>query len=157
MNIEQLELIRQLEEMGEVTFVKKVEDPKVAFANYFSNLDIYGIGSLLNDNHYYDGVSKENYLNLIQIQFESLKSKGIHSLQLISGICNLCKKGCSGFTFLDDDKGFYIDLILEIKNSEIVNFMECMSLKNEFEVTAKKKQIVMKSFKLDEDLDRVPF
>ena len=75
----------------------------------------------------------------------------------IAGVCVGCKKGCSGFTFLDDDKGFYIDLILEVKNSEIVNFMECMCLKNEFEVTAKKEQIVIKPFKLDEDLDRVPF
>lgn len=86
MNNEQLELIRQLEEIGEVTFVKKLEDPKGAFANYFSNLDIHGIGSLLNENNYYDEVSKENYLNLIQLQFESLKSKGIHSSKLISGV-----------------------------------------------------------------------
>lgn len=157
MNKEQLELIRKLEELGEVIIVKKFDDPKEAFANYFSKLDIHGIGSLLNENNYYDEVSKENYLNLIQLQFESLKSKGIHSLKLISGGCNFCKNGCSGFTFLDEINGFYMDLIIEVKNSEIVNFMECMDFKNEFEITAKKEQIVIKPFiKIDKTDDLSP-
>jgi len=157
MELIKLELIQQLEEMGEVVFVKRFEDPRDAFAHYFSKLDINGIDGLLSDKNYYDNVTKLEYLGLINEHFISLKKNEISSLSIIPGKCNGCKNGCSGFTFLDEKEGFYSDFIIEIKNSEIVNFMECFNLINDIEVSYKKEQIIIKPFKLDSDRNNIPF
>jgi hypothetical protein len=155
MNKEQEQLLRQLAQMGDVVFVKKTENSRDAFAYHFSLLDIEGLDSILSDKNYYDGVTKSHYINLIKIQFERLKAEGIHNLKIIPGVCYGCKNGCSGFTFLDENKGFYMDFVVEVKNSEITNFIECFDLKNEVEVSNKREQIVIKPFKID--FDNLPF
>jgi hypothetical protein len=47
MDTEKSKLIQQLEEIGQVTFVRKAENPLEAFAHYFSKLDIHGLGNVL--------------------------------------------------------------------------------------------------------------
>lgn len=157
MDLNKLKLLKQLEELGEVTFVKKFENPRDAFAYYFSKLDINGIDSILSNKNYYDGTTKLEYLNLIKEHFISLKNNDIFALKAYSGICDGCEKGCSGFTFLDEKKGFFMDIIIEVKDSEIVNFMECFNLINDVDVQNKKEQITIKPFKLDSDKDDIPF
>ena len=152
MTPEQLKLIKQLAKLGEVTFVKKFEDPKDTFAYYFSILDINGIDSILNNQNDYDGITKSEYLNLIKEQFVSLNKNGIYSLKAIPGVCDGCEKGCSGFTFLDEKDGFYSDFIIETKNAEIVNFMECFNLKNDVQIINKKELITIKPVKLENDV-----
>ncbi|WP_146739556.1 hypothetical protein [Flavobacterium aciduliphilum] len=141
--------------MGDVVYVKKTENTEAAFAYHFSLLDIEGLDTILSNKNYYDGVTKSYYINLIKNQFERLKAEGIHNLKTIPGVCYGCKNGCSGFTFLDENKGFYMDFVVEVKNSEIINFMECFDLKNEVEVPNKREQIVIKPYKID--IDNLPF
>lgn len=157
MNLKQKKIINQLEKIGEVVFVKKFEEPKDAFAYYFSILDINGIDSLLSNQNNYDGITKLEYLNLIREHFISLKNNDIYALKAYSGVCNGCKNGCSGFTFLDDSKGFFSDIIIEIEDSEIVNFMECFNMVNEVDGLNKIEQLIVKPFKLDSDNYDVPF
>ena len=71
-------LIDELEKIGKVNFVKKIEDPKDAFSHYFSNLDINGIDRILSNQNYYDGITKLEYLNLIKEHFKSLNKNNIH-------------------------------------------------------------------------------
>ena len=52
---------------------------------------------------------------------------------------------------------FYSDIIIETKDAEIVNFMECFNLKNDVEIRNKKEQITIKPFKLDSDGYNIPF
>jgi hypothetical protein len=143
--------------MGNIIFVNKTENPIDTFAYYFSKLDINGIDSILSNQNYYDGITKLEYLNLIKKQFISLKKNGTHSLKAISGVCDGCEKGCSGVTFLDEIEGFFMDLTMKLKDSEIVNLMECHNLKNEVEISNKKEQIFIKPFSLDTDNDKYPF
>jgi hypothetical protein len=157
MNSKHKKIINQLEKIGEVVFVKKFEDSKDAFAYYFSILDINGIDSLLSNQNNYDGITKLEYIDLIREHFISLKNNDIYVLKAYSGVCNGCKKGCSGFTFLDEKEGFYSDFIIETKNDEIVNFMECFNLINETDIINKKEQITIKPFKLDSDRYDIPF
>jgi hypothetical protein len=151
------DLIQQLEELGEVTFVKKAENPLEAFAHYFSKLDIHGLENVLTNQNNYDGISKQEYLELIENSFVSLKDNGIQSLKAIPGVCDGCEKGCSGFTFLDEKGGFFMDFMIKVKDSEIVNLMECYNFKNHVEVPNKLEQIFIKPFTLDTDNDEVPF
>jgi len=157
MTPEQLKLIQQLAELGDVTIIKKTENPIDSFARYFSKLDINGLGTVLNNQNYYDGITKQEYLELIEKHFFSLKNNGIQSLKAIPGVCNGCEKGCSGFTFLDEKDGFFMDFMVKVKDSEIVNLMECFNLVNEIEIPNKLEQITVKPFTLDTDNDKVPF
>ena len=119
MDAEKRKLIQQLEEIGEVTFVKKAENQLEAFAHYFSKLDINGLENVLSNQNNYDGITKQEYLDLIEKHFISLKNYGIQSLKAIPGVCDGCEKGCSGFTFLDEKDGFFMDFI---SNNEISFF-----------------------------------
>ena len=140
-----------------------VENPNIfkddceAFVYYFSTLNSCGLSFLLNDNNIYDDYSKTQWVVMFEKQFKSLRNENIQSLKVVDSVCNGCKKGCSGFTFLDDNFGFYMDLIIELKDSEIVNFMECFNLKNKIKVTNKIEQLFIKPFELDSNLDEVSF
>ena len=157
MKVEKQKLISELEKIGEVIFVKKFENQKDAFAYYFSILDINGVDSILSNQNNYDGITKLEYLNLIKEHFISLKNNNIFALKAYSGVCNGCKNACSGFTFLDESKGFFTDFIIEVKDSEIVNFMECLNMVNEVDGLNKIEQLTVKPFKLDSDNSDVPF
>jgi hypothetical protein len=157
MDAEKRKLIKQLEEIGEVTFVKKAENPIEAFAHYFSKFDINGLVNILSNQNNYDGISKQEYLELIEKHFVSLKGNGIRFLKAIPGVCDGCEKGCSGFTFLDEKGGFFMDFMFKIKDSEIVDLMECCNLKNDIEIPNKLEQIFIKPFILDTDNDEFPF
>ena len=157
MDADKIKLIQQLAELGDVTIVKKTENPIDSFAHYFSKLDINGLENVLSNQNNYDGITKQEYLELIEKQFFSLKSNGIQSLKAIPGVCDGCEKGCSGFTFLDEKDGFFMDFMVKIKDSEIVNLMECFNLVNEVEIPNKLEQITVKPFTLETDNDEVPF
>ena len=148
MNIERKKLLEKLEEFSGSNFEKIFEGALEGFAHYFSKLDINGIDSLLSNYNNYDGVSKEHYLNLINKTFNNLRTEFITSLKAIPGTCNGCIKGCNGYTFIDTRTGVYIDIIIEIKNSKITNFMECYDLKNDNKLY-KKERIVIKQFKVN--------
>ena len=105
------------------SYDKKLWKSKRRFCSLFSKLDLIGIDNLLSSQNHYDGVTKQHYLDLIKQHFENLKTEGIQFLKSINGVCNGCKKGCSGFTFLDENYGFYTDLIIEVEDSEIINFI----------------------------------
>jgi hypothetical protein len=79
-------------------------------------------------------------------------------LSIIGQIYRFCIcKTKKGFTFLDEKEGFFMDLIIEVKDSEIINFMEFFNLINDVDVPNKKEQITIKPFKLDSDKDDVTF
>jgi hypothetical protein len=157
MNIEKIKLIKQLELIAGSKLEKVFEGAREGFAHYFSNFDIDGIDSLLSDYNNYDGVSKEYYVNLIKKEFNNLKREDVYSLKAIPGTCNNCIKGCKGFTFIDEKNGFFYDIIIEVKKSEITNFIECSDLKNEKEEPNKIERIIIKPYDFDNKNDDVPF
>lgn len=147
LDLEKTKLLKQLEQVFDSKIEKIYDGPLDAFAYYFSRLDINGLDSLLSDYNNYDGVSKNHYINLIKQVFSDLKSKGIKSLDAVPGVCKGCINGCTGFTFIDNKTGVYVDIIIEVKNNEITNLMECHDLINEKQLTCKRKRTVIKQFK----------
>lgn len=129
---------------------------KSDFAHFFSNLNSIGLASLLKDDILYDELSKDDWIALFEKQFESFKRNNINYLEPIAGICSGCKKGCSGYTFLDEVSGFYVDFVIEVNEQGIFDFTECVHLKNEIKVTDKKEQIFIKQIPYL-DTDEVPF
>lgn len=111
------------------------------FVHYFSLLDSKGLASILKDNVLYDEQSKQDWIILFENQFESFRENNINHLNSIPGICSGCKNGCSGYTFLDEVDGFYIDIVIDVNEDGAIDFTECVNLKNEIILPNKKEQI----------------
>lgn len=112
-----------------------------AFVYYFSRLDSKGLAFILKDDVLYDEQSKQDWIALFEKQFESFRKNNINHLNPIPGICSGCKKGCSGYTFLDEVDGFFVDIVFEANKERNFDFTECMNLKNEIALPNKKEQI----------------
>ena len=135
----------------------KNSNVKSDFAHFFSNLNSIGLASLLKDEALYDEIPKDDWIALFEKQFESLKRNNIHYLKPISGICSGCKKGCSGYTFLDEVSGFYVDFVIEVNEEGTIDFTECVNLINEIALPNKKEQIYINEKGLYNEIDVVPF
>ncbi|MBP6756830.1 MAG: hypothetical protein KA210_11840, partial [Bacteroidia bacterium] len=130
---------------------------KSDFAHFFSNLNSIGLASLLKDEVLYDELPKDDWISLFEKQFESFKRNDIHYLKSIAGVCSGCKKGCSGYTFLDEVNGFYVDFVIEVNDNGTIDFTECVNLKNEIALPNKKEQIFINEKGLYNEIDGVPF
>ena len=119
------------------------KDDVAAFVHYFGTLDSDGLASILEDDVLYDELTKQDWKTLFEKQFESFRKNNINHLNPIPGICTGCKKGCSGYTFLDEEGGFHIDLVFEVNKEGHIDFTECVHLETEMKITSKKEQIFM--------------
>jgi hypothetical protein len=128
-----------------------------AFVHYFSLLDSKGLASILKDNVLYDEQSKQDWIILFEKQFESFRKNNINFLNPIPGICSGCKKGCSGYTFLDEVDGFYVDIVFEANKEGNIDFTECVNLKNDVLGLNKKEQIFMNDKDLHGTTQEFPF
>jgi hypothetical protein len=63
MDSKKSDILKKFNELGYVA--TPIKDVKETFADYFSNMDINGLDSLLSNKHKYDGDTKEYYLKLI--------------------------------------------------------------------------------------------
>jgi hypothetical protein len=127
-----------------------------SFVKYFSNLDIDGLSQLLDEDLKYDGISKVEYLELIRKVFLGLKNENLSTLKAVKGKCSGCKVGCEGFLFINELNKIYYNIVIEIKNSKIHNFIECYN----FDVSYNLKdfeQIEIKPFKLKDWNSELPF
>lgn len=132
-------------------------DDIAVFVHYFSSLDSKGLASVLKDGVVYDEQSKQDWIVLFDKQFESFRNHNIHYLKPITGVCMGCKKGCSGFTFLDEVQGFYVDMIIETKEAILTDFTECVNLKNELVLPNKKEQIFINEKRFENAFNDCPF
>ena len=130
---------------------------KYDFAHYFSNLNSIGLASLLKDDVLYDELPKDDWIALFEKQFKSFRKNNINHLNSIPGICSGCKKGCSGYTFLDEVDGFYVDMVFEANKESNFDFTECVNLKNEIVLPNKKEQIFINEKGFDIANNDCPF
>jgi hypothetical protein len=125
MNSEQQHLLKELSKLGEVKYFNSLLE---RFAHHFANLDVDALGEFLDESLLYDGITKSQYLNLIENQLKRYKTEPITSLEYMSGKCRGCKKGCSGYIFADNLNKQYYALVLESIGAQITFLMECFNL-----------------------------
>jgi predicted metal-binding protein len=143
--------------MNKLSNTSQNSSVKSDFAHFFSNLNSIGLASLLKDDILYNELSKDDWIALFEKQFESFKRNNVHYLNPKPGVCEECKKGCEGFTFLDEDSGFYVDLVIESNGAIIVDFTDCVNLKNQILGINKKEQIFMNDKDLHGTTQEFPF
>ena len=153
MDEEKKKLLEKLSEFGEVNLFQNIKD---AFSYYFSNLDIIGLGGLLDGDRKFDGISKYEYLKLINNVFEQSKLEGIDKFNSYSGKCSGCKKGCEGYIFVDEKNKIFYNIVIEVKDSKIYDLIECYDFNTPFNINDF-DQIEIKPFKLKDWDSEKPF
>ncbi|POS00716.1 hypothetical protein Q361_1273 [Flavobacterium croceum DSM 17960] len=100
----------------------------------FRNMSLSMLEVLLDDDKTYQGVTKTIFLEKIESVFTFIKSKGNTKLNSFKGncstncfTCNQNKKRNSGYLFVGNNSDFYIPLIFEEKNNEIIDIYICNS------------------------------
>lgn len=113
MKREQLKLLNELAQFGEVKYILK---SKRGLIKAISDLDITSIGDILEDELTYQDVSKELFLEKLNEAFDKFKTEDDFLIPY-EGKCN--SEGCSnksknGVAFVGNISGRYLNLIIEL-------------------------------------------
>ena len=97
---------------------------------YFQTMDIEMLRLHLKDEYSYQNTTKEIFLDKLQGVFEDYKNSGETILLMRKGECisesSVCKNcGKSGYRFIGNNKGVYIDFIFEIEGDDIKDIYDC--------------------------------
>lgn len=112
MTPEQLKLIQQLAELGDVTIVKR---GVTSLVNAISEMDIKGLELILEDNVSYQDTTKTIFLEKLDEVFKEYKKED-DKLIAYQGKCNSIEcsnKNKNGISFVGNISGRYINFIIE--------------------------------------------
>lgn len=133
-----------------------LENQTDAFIHFFKQMDIEMIDVLLDKDITYQNFEKPVFISKLQSAFDKFKDKGDTELFTIHGSCNSCNKCDTGLSFVGNNSGNYIDLIMQIKDNKIVDLFECTDFLNTDSSFKKKERIDIDKFEFnpnwDEDL-----
>ncbi len=101
------------------------------FATNFSKFNLFGLEMLMDNSKLFDGISKRQYLNYFKTFFEEKKAQKINELAFRPIVCMQCKKGCTGFVFLDEQNKQSYTFIAEDENGKITDLKECSKFETE--------------------------
>ncbi len=116
-------------------------------------MDIDMIDAILDKDITYQNFEKPVFISKLQNAFDILKSNGDTELFIIHGSCNSCNKCDTGLSFVGNNSGNYIDLIIQIKDDKIVDLFECTSFLNTDNNLKKNKRIDIDKFNFDPNWD----
>jgi hypothetical protein len=107
--------------------------------SYFQSMDIEKLRLYLKDEYTYQDTTKEIFLEKVQEVFESYRIAGDTELVFYPGKCgvenNLCDNcGKSGYRFVGNNSGDYIDFIFEIEGNDIKDIYDCSRFKTDVDV-----------------------
>jgi hypothetical protein len=99
-----------------------------AIKNYICQMDIEMLDAFLDDNRRYQLHTKSEYLQKLAVVFENFKTNGDTHLIPYEGRCNNCDPRKTGYTFVGNQSGNYVNIIFIIGGGELINFDECSDL-----------------------------
>jgi hypothetical protein len=166
MTKEQLKIIQQLSQMGDVILVRQDgsrlilnDEGKVplktqldAVLYFMQRLDEGMLKLILEDSYTYQDFDKKTFLKKLSDVFDEFKEKGNTFLNLYEGKCNSCllnKKNRMGFTFIGNKTNHYTDFVFEVKDGKVHDIHECFDFSTE-------NSCLLKKGRLSID-DNVPF
>ncbi len=96
---------------------------------YFQSMDSDKISLILDNSKKYQGFEKSEYIQKLVVVFDEFKSNGDCNLLALKGHCNGCNTNYSGYRFVGNISGNYINVIFQIKNNTITDIFECGEFK----------------------------
>ncbi len=155
MTPEQLKLIKQLAQLGDVTIVKRGTSSLI---NAISEMDIKALELILEDDVSYQDTSKTIFLQKLKTLFQDFQKED-NKLIAYQGKCNY--KECSntnknGFCFMGNKSGRYINFIVdENENGSIKDICTCHDFCPNEKVIDKNKEKMSYFIFFDERVDFV--
>lgn len=109
----------------------RIETQADAIIYFLQKLDVEMVGEILEDNRTYQDFEKYIFINKLDCALDEFIQAGDTFLDRYEGFCNdkTCNYKCKGFTFIGNNSGHYIDLIIDIKNGIIQDMYECILFK----------------------------
>ena len=111
----------------------KLETQADAVLHFFAKLDIEMINELLDSDKTYSDLEKEVFIKKLGIAFDEFIEAGDDYLKLYPGKCSSdeCDScGCTGFSFLGNRSGNFMDLVIKIETGRIVDIYDCSDFKS---------------------------
>ncbi len=100
---------------------------KETILKYFCELDIDGLGMVLDDSRTFFGVRKDVFLKKLGGVFEKFREAGDTELLIYEGECGLksCNFGSKGYCFMGNHSGRYINLIFFGSEDDVTDIYKC--------------------------------
>ncbi len=110
---------------------RNIQSQSDAVLHFLQNLDIDMIDAVLEDNRTYQELEKHVFIQKLGYAFDEFINAGDKFLNLHPGFCNskICNFKCAGFSFIGNNSGNYLDLIVDIKEGVVHDIYECTKFK----------------------------
>jgi len=110
---------------------------------FIQQLDIEMVDSLLDDTLEYQDMRKDIFINKLGHAFNEFIESGDTYLNSTKGFCDsvICNYECKGLSFVGNNSGNFIDLIIEIEDGKVIDIYECTYFKSKENNVAKNKRI----------------
>ena len=101
-----------------------------AVIHFIEKMNIQKLDELLLE-HHYASMRKPKFLNELKGVFQEFKDGGDTVLYASQGVCQGCKVGCPGYTFLSNNSRNYMDLVVVSENDKVTDIYECNQFNND--------------------------
>ena len=121
----------------------KLKTQAQAVVYFIQQLDIEMVNSLLDDTREYQDMNKDIFINKLGHALNEFIEAGDTFLYSTKGFCDsvICNYKCNGLSFVGNNSGNYIDLIIEIEEGKVLDIYECTYFKTKENIVAKNKRI----------------
>lgn len=105
----------------------KLETQVDAVVYFIQKLDIDMIDDILDPSKSYQNFEKPIFIHKLGIAFSKFIELGNNFLETSKGFCDseICNYKCSGYSFVGNNSGHYLNLIIDVKNDLIRDIYEC--------------------------------
>ena len=123
--------------------VKKLTTQSEAVIRFIQQMDPEMLDLLLDDSRTYQDFTKQVFLSKLGRAFEEFRRAGDSCLNIYRGKC--CSAACGlnrgGYSFVGNDSGYYMDLIIRVRKGIVQDIYECHSFNIKQEPPARGKKI----------------
>lgn len=126
-----------------------------AVIHFLQKMDVEMVNDILDDNKTYQDFEKPIFIHKLGDAIDKFIEGGDTFLKCDTGLCNAktCNYKCTGFSFIGNNSGNYMDLIIEIKEGIVHDMYECAEFRNATSTIVKMKRIRIHNF----EIGRLPF
>ena len=121
----------------------KLKTQAQAVVHFIEQLDIEMVDTLLDDTLEYQDMEKNIFINKLGDAFNEFIESGDTCLNSTKGFCDsvICNYKCKGFSFVGNNSGNYMDLIIEIEDGKVIDMYECTYFKTKVDTEIKNKRV----------------
>lgn len=113
--------------------LKKIHNQADTVIHFLEQMDSEMLNDILHDDRTYQDFPKDVFIRKLDNAFEAFRKAADQSLLRSYGRCSEfgCNAGCEGFSFVGNKSGHFMDLIIEVKEGEVLDIYECLKFNNE--------------------------